>query len=310
MCEDVRPQPYDAGVRRAVLIVNPFSTAVTQERVAQVEAVLRTRVELETLHTEAPGHATELAAAAAAAADAIVVFSGDGTYNEAINGGAGSIPFGFLPGGGASILPRALGLPRNPVEAAVRVAAALAEDRTRSISVGRVNGRRFCFAAGIGLDAEAVRRVNRRGRSSDGRRPRNTAFATAVLGHLAETRFRIEPELEIVGHGRAAFVLVSVGRPYTYAGGLSVTLGGETRLDGGLDFAAPKRVGPLTVPLLLRRTIRGSAATDESMVSAQNLERFEVRSARPFPLQADGEDLGDVTEAVFEAERNALTVLI
>ena len=28
------------------------------------------------------------------------------------------------------------------------------------------------------------------------------------------------------------------------------------------------------------------------------------------PLEADGEDLGDVTEAVFEAERDALTVIV
>ncbi len=298
------------GMRRAVLIVNPYSTAVTQERVAEVEAVLRARVELETQHTEAPGHATELAAAAAATADAVVVFSGDGTYNEAINGAAGSIPFGFLPGGGASVLPRALGLPRDPIEAARRVAAALAENRTRSIGLGRVNGRRFCFAAGIGLDAEAVRRVNKRGRSVDGRRARNTAFATAAFGSLAETRFRLEPQLEIVGHGRAVFVLVAVGRPYTYVGPFAVTLGGETRYDGGLDFAGPKRVLPLTVPRLLTRGLLGNLDRDPTIVSAQNIDRFEVRCERPLPLEADGEDLGDVTEAIFEAERNALDVLV
>jgi diacylglycerol kinase family enzyme len=297
-------------MRRAVLIVNPFSTAVTQERVAQVEAVLRARVELETRHTEAPGHATELAAAAAETADAVVVFSGDGTYNEAINGAAGSIPFGFLPGGGASVLPRALGLPRDPVEAAGQVAAALAEDRTRSIGLGRVNGRRFCFAAGIGLDAEAVRRVDKRGRSADGRRARNTAFATAAFGTLAETHFRLEPQLEIVGHGPAAFVLVAVGRPYTYMGPLAVTLGGETRYDGGLDFAGPKRISPLTVPRLLARALLGNLDSDRTMVSAQDVDGFVVRSDRPMPLEADGEDLGDVTEAVFEAERNALDVLV
>jgi diacylglycerol kinase family enzyme len=297
-------------MRRAVLIVNPFSTAVTQERVAEVEAVLRTRVELETRHTEAPGHATELAAAAAERADAVVVFSGDGTYNEAINGAAGSIPFGFLPGGGASVLPRALGLPRNPVEAAGRVAAALADDRTCSIGLGRVNGRRFCFAAGIGLDGEAVRRVDARGRSADGRRAWNTAFATAVFGYLAETRFRLEPQLEIVEHGRASFVLVSVGRPYTYAGRVPVRLGGETRYDGGLDFVGPKRVTPMTVPRVFMRAMLGNLHSDQTMVSAQNVDRFVVLCDRPMPLEADGEDLGDVTEAVFEAERNALDVLI
>jgi hypothetical protein len=30
----------------------------------------------------------------------------------------------------------------------------------------------------------------------------------------------------------------------------------------------------------------------------------------PLPLQVDGEDLGDVVEAVFESEREALTVLV
>ena len=41
--------------------------------------------------------------------DAIYVFSGDGTYNEVLNGVGGDIPLGFIPGGGTSVLPRALG---------------------------------------------------------------------------------------------------------------------------------------------------------------------------------------------------------
>ena len=85
-------------MQRAVLIVNPFSTAVTESRVAAVEAVLRRSVELETHHTEARGHATAIAAEASRTADAVIVFSGDGTYNEAINGAGGQIAFGFLPG--------------------------------------------------------------------------------------------------------------------------------------------------------------------------------------------------------------------
>jgi hypothetical protein len=31
---------------------------------------------------------------------------------------------------------------------------------------------------------------------------------------------------------------------------------------------------------------------------------------RPLPLQADGEDLGDVEAAVFEAERDAVSVVV
>jgi hypothetical protein len=35
-----------------------------------------------------------------------------------------------------------------------------------------------------------------------------------------------------------------------------------------------------------------------------------VACDRPQPLQVDGEDLGDVEHAVFEAEREAVTVLV
>ena len=71
-------------MKRALLIVNPYSTQVTGPSIAAVENALRERVEIETMFTQYPGHATELAAEAAAdSVDAIVIFSGDGTYNDA-----------------------------------------------------------------------------------------------------------------------------------------------------------------------------------------------------------------------------------
>jgi diacylglycerol kinase family enzyme len=39
-------------------------------------------------------------------------------------------------------------------------------------------------------------------------------------------------------------------------------------------------------------------------------DELTVRADRPVPLQVDGEDLGDVEEAQFEAERSALRVLV
>jgi diacylglycerol kinase family enzyme len=45
------------------------------------------------------------------------------------------------------------------------------------------------------------------------------------------------------------------------------------------------------------------------VLAAHDLDRLEVTCDRPLPLQADGEDLGDVAEALFEAERAAVTVL-
>jgi diacylglycerol kinase family enzyme len=303
-----RPRRF-LSVQRVILIVNPYSTGVTRPQVEQVEAALRRTARVERRQTEARGHATELAAEAADSADAIVVFAGDGTYNEAVNGAAGRVPFGFVPGGGASVFPRALGLSRDPIVAAVAIAAALAETRTRSIALGSVNGRRFLFSAGVGLDGEAVRRVDGRGRSADGRRASNTIFALTVARSLVERRLHIEAQLDIEGHGRAAFVFVANGRPYTYAGRVPFTLLRDAAFEEGLDFVAPREVRPMAVPRLLVRMVRGTTASDPRVLTGHDLDALMVRCDKPLPLQVDGEDLGDVTEASFTAERNALTVL-
>src|SRR5438874_7132105 len=174
------------------LIVNPYASQVTQERVQAVERELARGAVVTTLLTERPGHGVELAAGVGDA-DAIVVFSGDGGFNEALNGLAADVPIGFLPGGRTSVLPRALGLPQQPVEAARRVADALTQGRSRTISLGRVNGRRFAFSAGIGFDAELIRRVDRLGRRDDGRRPGDPAFVAQAATFLGRRLGRLEP---------------------------------------------------------------------------------------------------------------------
>ncbi|HEX6701027.1 MAG TPA: acylglycerol kinase family protein, partial [Gaiellaceae bacterium] len=109
--------------RHAVLIVNPFATAVDEHRIALVERALGRSAAVTTFMTERPGHATELAREAAEHADALFVYSGDGGFNEALNGlDAAPPPLGCIPGGGTSVMPRALGLPRDPVEAAEQLA--------------------------------------------------------------------------------------------------------------------------------------------------------------------------------------------
>ena len=46
---------------RATLIVNPYASSVTEERVREVERELAAAYELDTLLTERRGHAVELA---------------------------------------------------------------------------------------------------------------------------------------------------------------------------------------------------------------------------------------------------------
>jgi len=294
-------------MKRAVLIVNPMASKVTDEALAAVERTLMRAAYVRTVRTERPRHAVELAREAGDA-DALIVFSGDGGFNEALNGvERDDLPLGFVPGGGTSVLPRALGLPRDPVEAAEQLAEALAQDRTRRISTGRVNGRRFAFSAGIGLDAEAVRRIDERGRTPDGKRPGDLAFVGTFARMLFARRGRFDPALEIEGHGRAAFVLVANVNPYTFMKALAVQVAPDAMFEEGLDFLAPVSLTPRTLPPLLFALATGKPA--RNALRGHDLDRIEVRCDRPLPLQADGEDLGDVREAVFEAERGSVSVL-
>jgi diacylglycerol kinase family enzyme len=294
-------------MKRVVLIVNPMASKVTDEAILDVERVLMGVAYVRTLRTERPRHAVELARASSDA-DAVLVFSGDGGFNEALNGMArDDQPLGFVPGGGTSVLPRALGLPRDPVDAAEQLAEALAQGRTRVISTGRVEGRRFAFSAGIGIDAEAVRRMDDRGRTPEGKRPGDLAFVGTFARMLVERRGTLEPVLEVVGHGRAAFVLVSNVNPYTFLKALAVQVAPEAVFEAGLDFLAPTNITPRTLPPLLFALATGRPA--RNALRGHDLDRIEVRCDQPLPLQVDGEDLGDVIEAVFEAERRSVTVL-
>jgi diacylglycerol kinase family enzyme len=294
-------------MKRAVLIVNPKASKVTEEKISEVERALMRAAYVRTVRTERPRHAVELAADAADA-EAIVVFSGDGGFNEVLNGiERPDLPVGFVPGGGTSVLPRALGLPRDPVDAAGQIADALRENRTRRISTGRVNGRRFAFSAGIGLDAEAVRRVDEQGRSEEGKRPGDFAFIGAFTRMVVAQRGRFDPVLEIEGYGRAAFVLVANVNPYTFLKALAIQVTPDAVFEEGLDFLAPVSLTPRTLPPLLVALATGRPA--RNALRGHDLDRIDVRCDRPLPLQVDGEDLGDATEGHFEAERRSVTVL-
>jgi diacylglycerol kinase family enzyme len=295
---------------RALLIVNPFASRVTDARLAAVERELSRVVELEVVRTERPGHATELVTEACRAGyDVVIVFSGDGGFNEALNGIEGDVPIGFLPGGGTSVLPRALGLPSEPLAASVRLAEALEQRRTRRITLGRVNGRRFAFNAGLGIDAEAVRRVDEMGRRADGKRPGDLAFIMAVVKALASRRGHVEPVLEVKGLGRAASAFVANAAPYTYAKRLALPIAPEAAFELGLDVVAPVRVRRRSLLHTSWAVLLGHPRY-ANVLYAHDVDRIEIVCDYPMPLHADGEDLGDVESAVFEAERGAVEVFI
>src|SRR5256714_13341871 len=154
---------HDHGPKRRMLvIVNPYATTVSDRLKNLVVYALQGRYAVDAVDTEARAHATELCREAAEEGyDVVVAFGGDGTVNEAANGLVGSsTPLSCLPGGSTNVFCRLLGIPNDVVDATEHLLRMADDFHPRTVDTGRVNGRHFVFASGIGLDASVVERVD------------------------------------------------------------------------------------------------------------------------------------------------------
>lgn len=146
--------------RRLLLIANPISGG-GRGRVlgpALAEALRQRGVHAECFLTTAAGAGEARAREAGSEPwDALVAIGGDGTVNEVLNGMPDpNRPLGMLPLGTANVLAIELGLPKKIAEAA----DVLAAGHTRSLAIGRCNGRRFLLFAGVGVDGAVVQRLH------------------------------------------------------------------------------------------------------------------------------------------------------
>jgi diacylglycerol kinase family enzyme len=304
-------------VGRVLLIWNPVSTEVTAETVGSVLVGLAERFEVVAMHTRGPGDAVRLGELAVEQRfEAVFVLGGDGTANEVVNGVGDRLPIGVLPAGGTSVLPRVLGLPRNLDDATARLSEALAEGSVRSITLGTVNRRRFTFAAGIGIDAEIVKRIDERGRGGEGAeeagRPGDLWFvreAVAVLleGEYASPSMRVElPDGRELG---AATVFVANCSPWSFAGPVPLDIASEASFEGGFDLVLVESVEARSATSRIASLLRKDRE-QEGVHRLHDLDRASVRCERPMPVQADGELLGDFDLIELGVVRDAARLLV
>ena len=99
--------------------------------------------------------------------DGVAAMGGDGTANEVLNGTGDALPVGVLPAGGTSVLPRALGMPRN-VGAAAQLVARRAARGTRAQDQPGCRQRQALRIRGRGRRRCAGRAARRRRRPRQG----------------------------------------------------------------------------------------------------------------------------------------------
>jgi diacylglycerol kinase family enzyme len=304
--------------QQVLLVWNPVSTQVTAESVGSVLVAMAARLEVVAMHTLEAGDGERLGGLAVEQGfDAVFVLGGDGTANEVVNGVGDRLPIGVLPGGGTSVLPRVLGLPQDLEEAVERLCDALEEESVRSIALGTVNGRRFSFAAGIGIDAEIVKRIDARGRggedADEAARPGDLWFVREAISVLLEGEYS-SPSMRIEVPGQedlqAATVFVANCSPWSFAGPVPLDVAPDASFEGGFDLVTLESVEPRSAPRKIASLLRRKDDDEDGVRRLHGLEEATVRCDRPMPVQVDGELLGEFDQIDLGVVRDAARLLV
>ncbi|MBJ7398067.1 MAG: hypothetical protein JHD29_04865, partial [Ilumatobacteraceae bacterium] len=297
-----------------LLIVNSFASSVNPRNTVAVHQYLARHHSVQVVETNERGHATRFAQdAAQRGMDAVVAFGGDGTLNEVATGLAGSnTALAMLPGGSTNVFVRSLGASNDPIVALQQIGAGLSHDNIHTISLGRANGRYFCFHAGIGYDAAVVELVERR--ASLKRIVGQPLFAFSAMQAWYATYNRKYPHFNVEIDGRKIpngyFTIVLNSNPYTYIGKKAVNLSAAASLDKKLVAVTFRK---LTTPLMIR-TILQAIRTDGISVSSgvdirTDVEDVKITFPAPFPYQLDGDYLGEQTSLHIEHCQDALRLV-
>jgi diacylglycerol kinase family enzyme len=305
---------------RAVLVVNPQATSTTTGGRDVLAHALASELKLDVVETRYRGHAWQAAQAAVDdGTDLVIAHGGDGTVNEVVNGMLGNargtaaeLPvLGVVPGGSANVFARALGLPKEPVEATHRLLRALETGSTRLVSLGKVDERWFTFNAGIGWDADVVAEVERlraRGREVTPMLYARTGLASyfRVARQKPRISVRIDDEEPVEGLYTA---FVSNADPWTYAGSRPIRMNPDVTFDNGLGLFAFRSMRADRVLHHLAQLLRDRAKPHGRMfLRRADVGALHVACQEPLRLQVDGDSLGERSAIEFRSVPDALRV--
>lgn len=308
--------------KRMLIIVNPYATTVSDRLRNLVVYALQGRFEVEAISTQAPNHATELSREACEKGyDVVVSFGGDGTLNEVANGLAGSeMPLAILPGGSTNVVCRMLGIPNDVVDATEHLLSLADAWEPRRIDLGRVDDRYFVFACGMGIDATVVRRVDENPKLKAKAGPYYYSWA-GISGFyrrylLKAVRMRVEVDGSSI---EGITTIAQNSDPLTYFASKPIRVCEGIAIDDGtLSLAVLKRAAQRDMPTLIGRLLSGKTAAghkqvahfdDVTAATVTAISTDKEGAPRPFPVQVDGDYIGDRDAVTLGVFPGALTIV-
>jgi diacylglycerol kinase family enzyme len=306
-----------------LIIVNPYATTVSDRLRNLVVYALQGRYEVEAVQTQAQNHATELSREAQSGGyDVVVSFGGDGTLNEVVNGLAGTdVPVSVLPGGSTNVVCRTLGIPNDVVDATEHLIGLADDFRPRKIDLGRCNGRHFVFACGVGLDATVVKRVDAHPVLKARARQWYYTWAAISAFYRQYLRDPVRLELEVNGEKHEGVTAIAQNSdPFTYFANVPIRICEDIGLDDGtismalLHRAKQRDMLPIATRVLSRRLHASKHRqiddfNDVTEAFVRSISMDEDGQPRPFPVQVDGDYIGEHTELRFGVDPGALTIV-
>jgi len=208
-----------------------------------------------------------------------------------------------------------LGIPADIVDATEHLLGLADTWRERRVDLGRLDDRRFVFAAGMGLDASVVERVDRNPRLKARFGP--WYFAQSAVRTALERYLVRPPKLDVEVDGktlRGVSVFVQNGAAYTYFQAHPIEIAEGAALDSGeLAGGVLTRASPVDVPTIAFRALskRVHIARHRQVAAFSGVQEVRIRSVdgRPVPVHVDGDHISDEVEVRFAVEPGALRVI-
>ncbi|MHB1340490.1 MAG: diacylglycerol/lipid kinase family protein [Coriobacteriia bacterium] len=275
---------------RTLVIVNPAARhGETEALVPVIEKLLESTVDHDTVLTQHPGHAKELAAGAAAY-DVVVAAGGDGTAHEVLNG-LMSIPadqrpaLGLLPTGSGNDTRRTLGVSTSLTAAAFELGANV----RRRFDVGVCNGVYFNNSFAAGLDAKVTAKAVEYKVTK--RRDGLWLYLTALLHVLFKDLGSFDMRVAFDGGETSSYdtLIIACTQGPTYGGGFFITP--DAIPDDGLFDVC--MIDPLSLPQALIRLpfVVSGKHTGMKVVHMSRHNSVVIECDDPLPAQIDGEVL-------------------
>jgi diacylglycerol kinase family enzyme len=316
-------KPRKSAKKRMLIIVNPYATTVSDRLKNLVVYALQGRYEVETVSTEAQNHATEIGREVRDHGyDAVVAFGGDGTLNEVVNGLAGTdVPVSVIPGGSTNVVCRTLGIPNDVVDATEHLLAVADEWQPRRIDLGMADHRHFVFSCGAGIDATVVKRVDAHPRLKSAAGPYYFTWAAVSAFYRAYLHNPVRLQVQVEGEKiEGVTALTQNSDPFTYFASRPVRVCEDVAIDDGtLALGVLKRAAQRDMPTLISRIFseKQSAAQHRQIEHFAHIRGATISSisetkdgvARPFPVQVDGDYIGERTELELKVDPGALTIV-